>query len=155
MADDPVRVKAEGVENYRYYTVDPGFELVQSSLEGATTVAKRGNSEDLRDYSGRTEMWATVWDSFLEAPLRGHGYFVSSSSGELFVWNIWANWTAHNMVLQALVSTGIIGAAVLLLGIALPVFRLIRRPIVGPDVAPVTWLRLKAGGRGRVEPRRP
>jgi O-antigen ligase len=58
-------------------------------------------------------MWTAMWESFLRSPWRGHGYFVSSETGQLKVWYLWSNWTAHNFWLQVLVSTGVIGAALL------------------------------------------
>jgi O-antigen ligase len=62
-------------------------------------------------------MWEVMWKSFLDSPLIGHGFFVSSASGSLYVWYVDGNWTAHNVVLQALVTTGIVGASLLAYGL--------------------------------------
>ena len=48
--------------------------------------------------------------SHKESPIKGHGYFVTSETGRLKVWDEWGNWTAHNMFLHCLTTTGVIGA---------------------------------------------
>jgi O-antigen ligase len=65
-------------------------------------------------------MWTAVFNSYRESPWIGHGYFVSSQTGELYVWGESTNWTAHNMWLQALVSTGLIGTLLLAWGLGWP-----------------------------------
>jgi O-antigen ligase len=71
-------------------------------------------------------MWSTVWTSYRQSPWIGHGYFVSSPRGELRVWGNWANWTAHNMALQTLVSTGVIGMGLLAWAVGGPFVRMPR-----------------------------
>lgn len=100
-----------------YLAIDPGFRQVESLFGPASSYVNRGQSiADLQSMSGRSEMWLAVWQSYQQSILLGHGYAVCSPTGELFVWYEWANWTAHNVVLQCLMSTGIVGLALLLWG---------------------------------------
>jgi O-antigen ligase len=97
-----------------YVALDPGFLLVsQGGDQIAQYMARDQSAQQLAAFSGREEMWTNIWESFLRSPWIGHGYFVSSESGSLYVWYVWANWTAHNFWLQALVGTGLIGGALL------------------------------------------
>lgn len=101
-----------------YLAVDPGFSLMESLFGPASTYVNRGQSiNDLRSLSGRGEMWSAVWGAFLQSIWLGHGYSVCSPTGELYVWYEWSNWTAHNVVLQCLMSTGIIGFGLLVWGL--------------------------------------
>ena len=73
-----------------------------------------------------------MWASYLDAPALGHGYFVTSRTGGIHVWHETANWSAHNLLLQVLVTTGAAGAALFLTGFAavpvLAAVRLLRTP---------------------------
>ncbi|MCG6155269.1 O-antigen ligase family protein [Rubinisphaera margarita] len=101
-----------------YLTVDPGLRLVGSGGEGVEEFLMRGQSLDqLRELSGRNELWTTVWSSFLESPWIGHGYFMTSSTGEIEVWYREGNFPAHNIWLQALATTGVIGALLFVIGL--------------------------------------
>ena len=89
---------------------DPGFVLHENSQRASADYLSRDQSaKQLAQVSGRMEMWTAVWEQFQLAPFIGHGYFVSSETGKLDVWEGPANHTAHNIMLQVLVSTGIIG----------------------------------------------
>ncbi|MEO2020059.1 MAG: O-antigen ligase family protein [Fuerstiella sp.] len=102
-----------------YLAVDPGFETVHASQNAMTSYASRGQTiDDLSAFSGREEMWEAMWQSFLNSPWIGHGYFVTSRTGEIEVWYQEGNWTAHNMLLQVLVSTGIVGITLFVGGIS-------------------------------------
>ncbi len=90
--------------------IDPGFELTASTADvGAQFVTRGQSSEQLMGVSGRGELWSAVWNEFEKSMLVGHGYFVSSEAGTLHVWDQTHNYTAHNLALQILVSTGAIG----------------------------------------------
>jgi O-antigen ligase len=111
-------VAAAAVVGLIYLTLDAGLSLAGDAASSLGAYAGRGQSvEELAALSGRAEMWEAIWKSFLDSPLIGHGYFVSSAKGELYVWYEWGNWTAHNVWLQVLVSTGVIGAALVLWGL--------------------------------------
>lgn len=102
-----------------FLLVDPDLE----SIQGSTTYINRDQSSDeIGSLSGRSSMWEVMWESFLESPVIGHGYFVTSSTGKLYMWYTEKNWTAHNLALQTLVTTGIVGAILLGTGLAAPTF---------------------------------
>ncbi len=95
-----------------YVVADPSMQLVESKINQSTDFFQRGQkSSEITSFSGREEMWNAVIESYWESPIIGHGYFVTSKSGELNVWRSRRNHTAHNLVLQVLVSTGAIGTA--------------------------------------------
>ena len=100
-----------------YLSLDPGHVLLERGADSVGAYASRGQTGlELSALSGREEMWRAIWKSYQQSPWIGHGYFVSSKSGQLLVWYEWGNWTAHNALLQVLVTTGAIGATLLLLG---------------------------------------
>ena len=100
---------------FAYVVIDPGFVLHKQNLRESTEYITRGQSQkQLTGLSGRVEMWDAVWKQFERSPLIGHGYFVTSENGQLDVWDGPSNHTAHNLALQVLVSTGIIGGAIFL-----------------------------------------
>ena len=106
---------------------DPGFELAELGIRDASAYVQRGQSVDqLREVSGRAELWAAVWEQFKLSPLVGHGYFVTSSSGKLDVWESPSNQDAHNVVLQVLVSTGLVGGMIFAWAIIVSCGHLIR-----------------------------
>lgn len=99
-------------------TLDPGLVLSEEVYQKVQAYMERGESaERLSTFTGRKDMWEAMWQSYQRAPLMGHGYFVSSRTGSLDVWTGHANWTAHNILLQVLVSTGLIGAVLFLWGL--------------------------------------
>lgn len=110
-----------------YVAADPGLAGVHEFIESFTRYIRRGQTVDqLTAVSGRMEMWQVMWGSFLESPWIGHGYFVTSKTGSLYVWFKEGNWTAHNMLMQVLVGTGIIGLFLFLYGILRPGMEFIR-----------------------------
>lgn len=91
-------------------TIDPGFELIGGGIDGVGNYIKRGQTaDDLKNASGRSEMWAAIGAQIETSPALGHGYFVTSSNGKLDVWQGPSNQDAHNIFLQVLVTTGFIG----------------------------------------------
>jgi len=83
------------------------------------------STDEIASLSGRLDMWEAMWQSFRESPWIGHGYFVSSSAGEFVMWYSEGelpavNWTAHNIWIQCLVTTGIIGFALFLTALGIP-----------------------------------
>lgn len=101
-----------------YLLVDPRMEGIHFVADSLQIYAKQGQSQkELSSLSGREEMWTKMWDSYLDSPLIGHGYFVTSKSGRIYVWQEWGNWTAHNFWLQVLTTTGVVGLSLLLSGL--------------------------------------
>ena len=99
--------------------VDPGFRLFSTSENVGLSYVTRGQSlTQLQKFSGREEMWSKVWDEYLESPVKGHGYFLTSSTGEMEVWDMKANHSAHNIYLQVVSGTGVIGLTLFLIAMA-------------------------------------
>lgn len=116
-----------------YACIDPGLLLFDRIAEKISAFTAQGQtSVQIGNLSGRSEMWQKIWDSFLESPLIGHGYFMTSRTGRILVWDEWGNWTAHNIYLQLLATLGVVGAGLFLLGIANIVVRIVLR-IGSPD----------------------
>ena len=104
-----------------YIALDPGLELADQTIGSALGYARRGETDDqMQSINGRTLLWEAVWDEFKKSPVIGHGYFVSSKLGRIDVWDGPSNKTAHNVLLQVLVSTGVIGAILFLWGLIQP-----------------------------------
>jgi O-antigen ligase len=108
---------AVGTIGTAFLMVDPDFQSIYGS---ADYLSRDQTSEEIGSLSGRSAMWEMMFESFLESPIIGHGYFVTSAKGESYMWYSTKNWTAHNLALQALVTTGIIGTTLLLLGLVIP-----------------------------------
>ena len=111
-------------------TFDPGFEIIQSGVDWVGNYIKRGQTADqLKNASGRSEMWAAIWQQIQSSPILGHGYFVTSSNGQLDVWQGPSNQDAHNIVLQVWVTTGLIG----MLPFAWAIWRMTRNIVAETD----------------------
>jgi O-antigen ligase len=110
-----------GVLGTMYLVADPGLCVTDSILNTVTTYAKRGETSDqLNSLTGRDVLWEAIWGSYLESPVIGHGYFVTSKDGLLDVWNGPGNHSSHNVGLQILVGTGLIGLLLSLVGFGWP-----------------------------------
>lgn len=100
---------------------NPGFGLITDSDATSVQYITRGQTSDqLGSFSGRVEMWSKVWNEYTKSPMMGHGYFVTSEEGELEVWYMKANHTAHNIYLQILVSTGALGMVMFMFALGVP-----------------------------------
>jgi O-antigen ligase len=105
-----IGMTALGICSVLYLAIDLEVDTTNLILGELSTYLARGQSvQQMAELSGREEMWTAMWNSYLQSPWIGHGYFVCSSTGELYVWYYWGNWTAHNFWLQVLVSTGLVG----------------------------------------------
>lgn len=116
----PVRALAAGVllaclAGLVYVTLDPDLALVESALKRTEAHVSRGESaESLTSLTGRTALWEAIGQECLRSPLLGHGYFVTSHNGLLDVWSGPANRSAHNVLLQVQVTTGLVGTGLFL-----------------------------------------
>jgi O-antigen ligase len=106
-----------------YMVLDPGLALVDRGLESVSEFARRGETdEQMQSFNGRTKLWGVIWDEFLRSPIIGHGYFVTSRTGSIDVWQPEhpSNKTAHNVLLQVFASTGLVGGILFLWGLIRP-----------------------------------
>lgn len=98
-----------------YVVFDPGVEIAGELIGATQSFSNRENSdssEAVTTFSGRTELWAAVWEQYIQTPIQGIGYFVTSQTGELDVWGKVVNYTAHNQIFQVLATTGLVGLAI-------------------------------------------
>ena len=113
---------AVSIAGTTYLVLDPSLDVVEGMSRSVTVYLRRGESAELiLTLTGRTDLWEAIWKSFQESPLIGHGYFVTSRTGEINVWSGPANRTAHNVLLQVLVTTGLVGGGLFLWGLGRPV----------------------------------
>ncbi len=97
-----------------FMLVDPGFAVIDRIEEKVVDIARRGETaKQLATFNGRSAMWSAIWDEFKKSIVLGHGYAITSERGEFYMWQKTQNHSAHNLPLQILVSTGLIGAGLL------------------------------------------
>lgn len=124
-----------------YFVCDPSLSLVEATGKKVGAFAKQDQSKsELSSFSGRAEMWDKMWRSYEKSPIIGHGFFVTTAKGRVFVWHEWGNWTAHNAVLQILVTLGAVGLSLMLLGFASLAFGVVSGNRVLSDVGNTTTL---------------
>jgi hypothetical protein len=98
-----------------YLVADTNLDLVRRVKNVAMSKINRDESTgSLSSFNGRTELWEAIWVEVQASPLIGHGYFVTSRTGVLDVWSSPIYRSAHNFLLQVLVSTGLIGLTLFL-----------------------------------------
>lgn len=98
---------------------DPGLVGIGIPAAELYDYVTRGqDSSELAQASGRYEMWQAIWGQILLSPWIGHGYFVTSAKGEITVWFVTTNHLSHNLMLQSLSTTGIIGTSILCAALA-------------------------------------
>lgn len=115
-----------------YLMADPKLKWTDQAIQGVEKYVRQGQSRyEFSSISGRSEMWGKMWESYQDAPWIGHGYFVTSKDGRIDVWGERGNWTAHNIYLQVLVSTGLIGLIFFTLAVLIPIAGLLRRTRLG------------------------
>ena len=79
-------------------------------------VARSGNVAQVTTFTGRTEIWQFVMSAIEKAPLLGYGFASTKElipAGHSFGYG-WTTNSAHNLWLQAWVTTGAVGLMVIL-----------------------------------------
>lgn len=83
----------------------------------AVGYARSGGAHEVYTFTGRTDIWAFCWEKWQEAPWFGFGI----GSPRVVIPAGWANFwgqsvgTAHNLLLESLLSLGLIGTGLLLI----------------------------------------
>ena len=96
----------------------PYSQAVQHVPDSVMSYMARGQSTDeLAGLSGRTEMWSIAWESFLDAPFFGHGYYIMTRTGMFQVWGKLQFQTAHNAYLHVVTGLGLLGTCFLIWGL--------------------------------------
>jgi len=83
------------------------------------SISRTGDINEITTFTGRTKIWAFTFDSFLKSPLIGYGYGSTRyllNTKKARQYGIYTT-SAHNLFLQCMFDTGIIG--LLFLSIAL------------------------------------
>jgi exopolysaccharide production protein ExoQ len=98
--------------------------------------------------TGRTYLWYRAADLIREKPILGRGYFSFWLQGNIDAEGLWryagiterSGFNFHNTLVDLLVTVGWIGAAVLILTVAIGLFALIRKFVIRPSLATVFWI---------------
>jgi len=93
-------------------------------------VARSGRIAQVTTFTGRTEIWAFVVSAIAKAPVLGYGF---ASTRELIPAGYagpygWTTSSAHNLWLQAWVTTGVVGLALVLASQLGALWALVRKP---------------------------
>lgn len=91
-------------------------------------LGRSGDPTELLTLTGRTDIWAFSWDKILLSPWLGYGYNSSKFILPQFVGLGIEIDEAHNMLLQNLLSVGVIGTLPLLLLVVYFLVAYVRRP---------------------------
>lgn len=100
------------------------FEKVASQL------SRTGEAEEIYNLTGRTDLWAFAWEKIAASPVFGYGY-----GGARFVMvdGHFATHHAHNLLLNTMLGSGIVGGAMLLAMIVAQIRRMFTTPAAFPD----------------------
>jgi len=117
-----------------------GFVMVMANVDFdrlVSHISRHGSLEELTTLTGRTAIWHFVWHSFLKRPIIGYGYGSTKLLISNGFWTIfdWTTTSAHNMFLQALVTTGVVGGFCIVMVILLQLRDFARRPNDMADAA--------------------
>lgn len=92
--------------------------------------ARSGRFSEMTTLTGRTEIWSATWKAFLERPLFGYGYGSTKVLLPEVYRSFWGYTVtqAHNLYLQILVTTGVVGLILILIPLSLQIIAYITRP---------------------------
>lgn len=92
----------------------------------ATLLSRTGKASEITTATGRTDIWAFVVQKISESPWFGYGYGSTRlliPQGFQTFWG-WTSTSAHNMMLQSLVTVGVLGTIPLAIALGRQVLRL-------------------------------
>jgi O-antigen ligase len=100
------------------------------TVELLESLSRSGRAQEILTLTGRTNLWTYVVERVADSPWLGYGYgstrIVISSS--YMTQGGWTTGHAHNMLLQSLVTVGIIGTLFLLIGLFYQAIQFFTRP---------------------------
>jgi O-antigen ligase len=98
--------------------VDPVTDLLNELYYGVQAYSMRGQTEQEFMYlTGRPDKWKLAVEGFLESPIVGQGYDVTSRTGYQYLYGRLQVMNAHNLYLFILCGTGLVGTALFAWGI--------------------------------------
>ena len=100
-------------------------------------ISRSGKVEEIYNLTGRTDIWRYTIGRIQEAPLTGHGYGCSRQALTTFLSDGYGDFAlhhAHNVLLNTIVGTGLLGGAILLAMLGSLVFGFLRKPELFPDI---------------------
>jgi len=108
-------------------------------------VSRRGSLQEIMTLTGRTAIWDFIWREFLNSPILGYGY---GSTKLLMPMGFhtsmgWTSTSAHNMLLQTLVTTGLIGAVLVTVVLLVQARYFVKRP---NDIADALFIYVLVSG---------
>jgi O-antigen ligase len=101
-------------------------ELVTDSLAMGRTDT---GAADIGSFTGRSEIWAQLWDYVQQRPMLGYGYnsfWTPERLMDVALRQGFASPSAHSGLLEITLSLGVVGGVLLLVVLALAVFRALR-----------------------------
>jgi O-antigen ligase len=98
-------------------------------------VARSGNVAQVTTLTGRTEIWQFVMSAIAKAPVLGYGFASTRElipAGHAFAYG-WTTTSAHNLWLQAWVTTGAVGLFLIVLSQLASLKALVAKPLAVRD----------------------
>lgn len=94
----------------------------------AEAFSRSGTTEEITNFTGRSDIWAACWELIKAKPWQGYGLGSVRIEIPKVFYDEWGNTaaTAHNFVLESLISVGVIGTSLLLAVVALTTIGLVR-----------------------------
>jgi exopolysaccharide production protein ExoQ len=98
-------------------------------------ISRRGSIEELLTFTGRTAIWDFNWQKFLQQPIIGYGYGATKLllPAGFRTYFGWTTTSAHSMILQAIVTTGLVGGLFVIATLIWQLKAFFRQPADFPD----------------------
>ncbi|WP_374316878.1 O-antigen ligase family protein [Aquabacterium sp.] len=107
--------------------------LVPSVLKGFVTVftelfSRSGQAQEITSFTGRSDVWKACLKLIQEQPWFGYGLGSVRVEIPKVFWDAWGNTTAtaHNFVLESMISVGLLGTSLLVIVLVMTTLGLVR-----------------------------